>query len=638
MISSKATTKKSSSQSKKQTLTVRASGSSRDRSPTPPTRRSATPSSALSATTTSEIIVDSKKEQTSAVSPEVTLRKNEKEELATLNDRLACYIDRVRYLETENAKLSREVRTSQETISREVTSVKTIYDRELSEARKLVDELSNEKAKLEIDAKRLFAENSDLRECLEKKNNDCSLLESDLAISENRLSAIQTKHNDLVAENKKLRDAVKKLEDEKQQLAGQVAKLRKNLELETYVRIEHENALQTAREEMAFKEQVHQQEVSEHRTKKEVEISEIDGRLSQQYEQKLYESLQDIRDQYEADLECNKDQIKRLYDEKIITLESQLSRRNNMLTTFSKEIEQMQTKVDDLKKRLADEEGLKNMANQRVRDLEMQVERLKSQYMDELASHNSEMTRLREQMARHAQDHQELMDTKISLDLEIATYRKLLESEEARLNITPSPSFSAPPTPRRPRVTKRKRTFREESEDTSTSNYCVNSTSKGDIEFAQVDAEGKVVRLVNRGGKEVSLAGYKIVRQAGDNPVVTYKCHRTLKIDAGSTVTVWSADTTDQAHEPPANLVMKGQNWPVADNMTTTLIDSNGEEMASIRHTKIQSSSSTSRQTESLGAGPSSVDSIGGYFHRRSPSKRMRSSEVSQGEERCSIM
>lgn len=47
----------------------------------------------------------------------------------------------------------------------------------------------------------------------------------------------------------------------------------------------------------------------------------------------------------------------------IITLESQLSRRNNMLTTFSKEIEQMQTKVDDLKKRLADEEGLKNMAN-----------------------------------------------------------------------------------------------------------------------------------------------------------------------------------------------------------------------------------------------------------------------------------
>lgn len=63
----------------------------------------------------------------------------------------------------------------------------------------------------------------------------------------------------------------------------------------------------------------------------------------------------------------------------------------------------------------------------------MQVERLKSQYMDELASHNSEMTRLREQMARHAQDHQELMDTKISLDLEIATYRKLLESEEARL-------------------------------------------------------------------------------------------------------------------------------------------------------------------------------------------------------------
>jgi len=39
---------------------------------------------------------------------------------------------------------------------------------------------------------------------------------------------------------------------------------------------------------------------------------------------------------------------------------------------------------------------------------------------------------------------------------------------------------------------------------------------------------------------------------------------------------VWSADI-GATHEPPSNIVMKGQKWFVADNMTTTLINIEGE-------------------------------------------------------------
>ena len=99
----------------------------------------------------------------SPLSPTRYSRLHEKQELANLNDRLACYIDRVRNLENENNRLTREVKSSQETITREVTSVKSMYESELSEARKLMDELSREKAKLQIDTRRLYTENEELK-------------------------------------------------------------------------------------------------------------------------------------------------------------------------------------------------------------------------------------------------------------------------------------------------------------------------------------------------------------------------------------------------------------------------------------------------------------------------------------------
>jgi lamin B len=99
----------------------------------------------------------------SPLSPTRYSRLQEKADLQNLNDRLACYIDRVRHLEAENSRLTREVQTTQETVTREVTSIKSMYENELADARKLLDETARERAKLEIDAKRLWEENDDLK-------------------------------------------------------------------------------------------------------------------------------------------------------------------------------------------------------------------------------------------------------------------------------------------------------------------------------------------------------------------------------------------------------------------------------------------------------------------------------------------
>ena len=53
----------------------------------------------------------------------------------------------------------------------------------------------------------------------------------------------------------------------------------------------------------------------------------------------------------------------------------------------------------------------------------------------QIAAKEREIEKLVEELRRHQQQYQSLMDTKITLDMVIAVYRKLLESEEDRLGL-----------------------------------------------------------------------------------------------------------------------------------------------------------------------------------------------------------
>lgn len=192
----------------------------------------------------------------SPLSPTRHSRLQEKQDLQNLNDRLACYIDKVRFLEGENSRLTREIQTTQETVTREVSNIKSMYDHELSDARKLLDETHREKARLEIDVKRLLDENNELKADLAKKTKELGIAENSARIYETRCNELQLKFNQANQDAKKAIGDAKELEKERDKLKKLLDELRTQLEQECLARVEVENANQSLREELSFKDQV----------------------------------------------------------------------------------------------------------------------------------------------------------------------------------------------------------------------------------------------------------------------------------------------------------------------------------------------------------------------------------------------
>merc|ERR1719322_173929 len=484
--------------------------------------------------------------------------------MQNLNDRLASYIDEVRKRDIEIGNLQFERSTIEETHIEEVTTVKTLYNKELDQLRNAVDAISREKARLEIEADKNGREAKEAKMTLIQNEKRLAAAERDLTNKNQRLLEVESQLNALDGE-------VRSLRPENAKMSKQLADAKRNLEDETLKRTDLQNQLQTKEESLKFENSMLEQQLNETRVKKQMEISEIDSRLTDAYEQKLQQSLNELRETYDKQLSENREEFSRVYDDKLNKLQARLDDEKTNNAGMNQEVREFQTKISGLTSRNVELESANSSLQKRMADLLKEMEDKEANFRNEMARKDALLKSKEDLIDETLKDYRDLLELKITLDVEIEAYRKMLEGEESRLGM----SLNESPQSSNERGVKRRRTTVEEED---VNEIITEHDGLGTILIEALNKNDKSISITNKKEEEICIGGWSLINETEEN-TSTYKFHTSIILPPLSSCTIFSADC-DKEHAPPTTLVMKKGGWVIGSQNKTVLTNKEGVEEA----------------------------------------------------------
>nr|XP_054762189.1 lamin-B1-like [Lytechinus pictus] len=489
----------------------------------------------------------SRRSTSSSSSRSFVRQENEREEMVTLNDRLAEYIDLVNELNLDSGRAQILDISITEARNTAITEIREIFEKELADARKLH---ADERDRLERERAKYKSELSDIAPRLKSAEKERNEARKRLADLEPRISEKDTRI-------RYLEDELNRVKSDLNNKDKQMKSAKLDIDNGDIIRKQLEKKIRDLEKDLELQEEYY---------KKQLEKAQgaWDETLQGEWEKyidnlnvSLFEDLRQVREQEMTQ----------------VTEETELTRLLTRIKGFG-----VSEFASELRKLKADI----NMKDQndtlvaRILDLEAQLRKEREAHMEALSTRDREIEEVKEMVAVRVREYNDLLKIKLSLDKEIATYRALLDGGVARLRkrTALSDSIQESSPPRNQPSTKRRRVNDEVQVTRS-------STTSGLVSIVETDSDGNFIKLLNQTDSNQSIGGWELQRIVDGALVSTYTFNNRFSLNPEHEVTVWASGSENKVQNPPTDIVSSDtQNWGKGFSTETILLRPDGEVMA----------------------------------------------------------
>uniref|UniRef100_UPI00398F24DA keratin, type I cytoskeletal 18-like n=1 Tax=Pristiophorus japonicus TaxID=55135 RepID=UPI00398F24DA len=309
---------------------------------------------------------------------------NQQDELQGLNKRLASYLNKVKSLESANRELEGRIQSflaKRGNLARDWTS----YERPVLDICKQVQDTNMDNAGL----------------------------------------TLQLDNSELASDDFKVKWQSEM--DLRQSVEQDLNGLRKILEDTNMGRVQLESQIDAMNEELSYLRKNHQEDVDD--LKRQITGSDVSVEVENSDEEDLGQVINKIRQEYQALADQNKKDAEECYRKKFDAASFEASRNSEALQAAKQQVMDIRRQIKSLE---AERRSLGTMINSMEDTLQDTEERTASELQalnNNIINLEQQLAKIRTELKNQDVEYQTLLNTKMRLQAEIDTYRRLLEGD-----------------------------------------------------------------------------------------------------------------------------------------------------------------------------------------------------------------